>query len=194
VKKFTGAIKGIVFESGKATIRKESFPTLDAAVKVLAEYQALRLEISGHTDSTGTAERNLVLSKERAEAVKLYFTGRGIAAERIETRGAGPNEPVADNSTKEGRTMNRRIEFKLIQKPDGTDAAVPSPAPDAPPAPAALPTPAPQTNTPTVPHTAGPTPAPPSTAPQATPPAAAPREAPVPQPGSGLQPAPAPTR
>jgi OOP family OmpA-OmpF porin len=195
VKKFTGAIKGIVFESGKATIRKESFPTLDAAVRVLAEYQALRMEISGHTDSTGTAERNTVLSKERAEAVKLYLTGRGIAPERIETRGAGPNEPVADNSTKEGRTMNRRIEFKLIQKPDATDAAAPAPAPapDAPPAPAALPTPAPQTGAPaSMPQTAGPTPAPPATAPQATPPAAAPREAPVPKAGSPLQPAPAP--
>jgi outer membrane protein OmpA-like peptidoglycan-associated protein len=135
VRKFTGAIKGIIFESGKAVIRPESFTTLNEAAKVLAEYQALRVEISGHTDSTGTLERNLVISKERAEAVKLYLTGRGIAAERIETRGAGPNEPVADNATKTGKALNRRIEFKLIQKPDSTDAAPPASAP-APAAPA----------------------------------------------------------
>jgi outer membrane protein OmpA-like peptidoglycan-associated protein len=139
VKRFTGAIKGIIFESGKAVIRPESFATLNEAAKVLAEYQAVRVEISGHTDTTGTLERNMVISKERAEAVKTYLTGRGIAADRIETRGVGPNEPVADNKTKTGRALNRRIEFKLIQKPEATDAALPAPAPgapaDAPPAP-----------------------------------------------------------
>jgi outer membrane protein OmpA-like peptidoglycan-associated protein len=125
VRKFTGAIKGIIFQSGKAVIRPESFPTLDAAAKVLAEFQALRVEISGHTDSTGTAERNIVLSKERAEAVKTYLGGKGISADRIETRGAGPNEPVADNATTTGKALNRRIEFRLIQKPEATDAAPP---------------------------------------------------------------------
>jgi OOP family OmpA-OmpF porin len=131
VKKFTGAIKGIIFESGKAKIRPESFATLDAAAKVLAEYQALRVEISGHTDSSGTLERNMAVSKERADAVSLYLQGRGIAADRIVTRGVGPNEPVADNATKVGKALNRRIEFKLIQKPEATDSAVPAPAPGA---------------------------------------------------------------
>jgi OOP family OmpA-OmpF porin len=133
-----------MFESGKAKIRPESFATLDAAAKVLAEYQALRVEISGHTDSTGTPERNLVVSKERADAVSLYLQGRGVAADRIVTRGAGPNEPVADNATKVGRAQNRRIEFKLIQKPEASDAP-PAPAPDAaaaPPAPSEVPAPA----------------------------------------------------
>ena len=154
IKRFTGAIKGIVFESGKAVIRPESFATLDAAGKVLADYQALRVEISGHTDSTGTVERNLVLSKERAEAVKLYLSGRGIAADRIETRGVGPNEPVADNATKVGRTLNRRIEFKLIQKPEASDAALPAPAPGAPaesPALGAPPAPSPPSEVPKAP-------------------------------------------
>jgi OOP family OmpA-OmpF porin len=151
VKRFTGAIKGIIFESGKATIRPESFVTLDGAAKVLAEYQALRVEITGHTDSTGSVERNLAISKERAEAVKLYLGGRGITADRIETRGAGPNEPVADNATKVGRAANRRIEFKLIQKPDATDSAVPAPA-TAPPAPSEAPLPAPGASAPPPPH------------------------------------------
>lgn len=131
VKRFTGAIKGIIFESGKAVIRPESFSTLNEAAKVLAEYQAVRVEITGHTDSTGSLERNMAVSKERAEAVKLYLVGRGIAADRIETRGAGPNEPVADNKTKTGRALNRRIEFKLIQTADAAAA----PAADVPPPP-----------------------------------------------------------
>jgi OOP family OmpA-OmpF porin len=143
VKRFTGAIKGIIFESGKAVIRPESYATLNDAAKLLGEYQALRVEITGHTDSTGTVERNVAISKERAEAVKLYLTGRGIAGDRVETRGAGPNEPVADNATKVGRTLNRRIEFKLIQKPEATDAAPPAPGASAAPAPSETPAPTP---------------------------------------------------
>ena len=141
VKRFTGAIQGIAFDSGKATIKPSSFPTLDAAAKVLAEYQALRVEISGHTDTTGTLERNLQLSKERADSVKLYLAGRGITADRVETRGAGPNEPVGDNNTKEGRSKNRRIEFKLVQAQTPDAGTAPAPAASGPeaaaPAPAA---------------------------------------------------------
>lgn len=142
VQKFTGVIPGIAFETGKATIKPSSYPTLDEAARVLNEYQDLRVEISGHTDSTGTLERNLVLSGERAAAVKTYLSAKGIGNQRIYTRGAGPNEPVADNATKEGKSKNRRIEFKLLlpdQQPSvnaaTTTAPVPDTTPPAPPAP-----------------------------------------------------------
>ena len=115
VKKFTGAIKGIYFAINKATIKKRSHKVLDQAVKVLTDYPDLKIEISGHTDSTGKEERNRELSGERADSVKAYLIEQGIAADRIQTRGAGPDEPVADNKTKAGRAQNRRIEFKLIQ-------------------------------------------------------------------------------
>jgi outer membrane protein OmpA-like peptidoglycan-associated protein len=115
VKKFTGAIEGIVFEASKATIMKGSFKTLDAAVKVLTDYVALRMEISGHSDTSGNADKNTQLSKERAEAVKQYFVEKGVAAERLESRGAGSAEPVADNKTAEGRAKNRRIEISLLR-------------------------------------------------------------------------------
>jgi OOP family OmpA-OmpF porin len=82
---------------------------------VLNDNPTLRVEISGHTDNTGSLGLNLTLSADRAAAVKAYLVGKGVAAERIETRGAGPNEPVADNATKSGRSKNRRIEFKLLQ-------------------------------------------------------------------------------
>jgi outer membrane protein OmpA-like peptidoglycan-associated protein len=117
VKKFTGVIQGIEFDRGKDTIRPVSLPTLDAAAAVLAEYPALRLLISGHTDSDGDPAFNVDLSKRRAESVKAYFVTKGIQGDRVETRGVGPDEPIADNKTGAGKQKNRRIEFKLLSEP-----------------------------------------------------------------------------
>jgi OOP family OmpA-OmpF porin len=116
VAKFAGVIKGIQFDFGKATIRAESNKLLDEAVKVLQTYPDLRIAVSGHTDNVGEPAKNLELSQQRADSVKAYFVGKGIDTSRIETRGAGMAEPVADNATDKGRQENRRIEFKLIQK------------------------------------------------------------------------------
>ncbi len=116
VKKFTGVIQGIEFDTGKATIRPKSKPVLDEALKVLKDHPDLRIEISGHTDDVGNADKNVELSKQRADAVKEYFVSQGIDAARITTRGAGPNEPIGDNKTAEGKQKNRRIEFKLLTK------------------------------------------------------------------------------
>jgi OOP family OmpA-OmpF porin len=116
VARFAGVIKGIEFDFGKATIRKESNKVLDDAIKVLKQYPELKIMVSGHTDNVGEPQKNVELSQERANSVKEYMVGKGIETGRIETRGAGPNEPVADNSTDKGRQENRRIEFKLLQK------------------------------------------------------------------------------
>jgi outer membrane protein OmpA-like peptidoglycan-associated protein len=116
VARFSGVIKGIQFDFGKATIRKESNKLLDDAVKVLQQYPDLRIAITGHTDNVGEPGKNLELSQQRAAAVKEYFVGKGVDAGRIETRGAGAAEPIADNGTDQGRQQNRRIEFKLLQK------------------------------------------------------------------------------
>jgi OOP family OmpA-OmpF porin len=115
VQKFTGVIQGIEFDTNKATIRKKSFKTLDEAVGVLKDYPKLRIEISGHTDTTGKRDHNMELSKARADSVKKYMVDKGIDASRIETRGAGPDEPIADNKTAAGKQKNRRIEFKILQ-------------------------------------------------------------------------------
>lgn len=123
VKKFTGVIQGIEFDRGKETIRAVSTPTLDAAAKVLAEYPSLRVMISGHTDTDGVRQANVDLSRRRAESVKAYFVTKGLDASRIETRGAGPDEPIADNKTAAGKQKNRRIEFKLIDEAKRPDEA-----------------------------------------------------------------------
>jgi outer membrane protein OmpA-like peptidoglycan-associated protein len=115
IKKFTGVIAGIEFDRGKDTIRPVSEGVLTNALAILQEYPALRIEISGHTDSDGTREDNLDLSKRRADSVKAWFVAKGIDESRITTRGAGPDEPIADNKTAAGKQKNRRIEFKLLQ-------------------------------------------------------------------------------
>jgi len=116
VAKFAGVIKGIEFDFGKATIRPASNKLLDEAVKVLTEYKDLRVLITGHTDDVGEHQTNVDLSEARANSVKAYLVSKGIDTGRIETHGAGPDAPIADNKTDKGRQQNRRIEFKLITK------------------------------------------------------------------------------
>jgi outer membrane protein OmpA-like peptidoglycan-associated protein len=115
VKHFTGVIAGIEFELKKADIRASSYGVLDQAAKVLLDYPTLRVEVAGHTDDTGGREYNLGLSLERADAVKSYLVSRGITADRISTRGAGPDEPIVQGKTREARRKNRRIEFQVIK-------------------------------------------------------------------------------
>jgi outer membrane protein OmpA-like peptidoglycan-associated protein len=124
VKKFTGVIKGINFRRNSADIKPSSFPLLKEAVGVFKEYPTLRVEISGHTSDEGKRDFNMKLSRKRAEAVKLFLVSAGIDESRIGTVGHGPDKPIADNETKEGKEKNRRIEFRLL----GTDEGVKSQA------------------------------------------------------------------
>jgi OOP family OmpA-OmpF porin len=114
VQKFVGTIAGITFDSGSAKISASSNGTLNGAVKVLIEYPELRIEVSGHTDDKGVREANVKLSQDRADAVKAYFVAKGVAEDRIVTKGFGPDKPIADNKSNKGRAANRRIEFQLI--------------------------------------------------------------------------------
>jgi OOP family OmpA-OmpF porin len=111
---FTGTIKGIYFELDKDIIKPKSFPLLDRAVAVLQEFGAIRIEISGHRDSTGSPDYSRDLPKRRAHAVKQYLVEHGIDERRIETRSAGPDEPIDTNKTAAGRANNRRIEFTIL--------------------------------------------------------------------------------
>jgi outer membrane protein OmpA-like peptidoglycan-associated protein len=115
VKKFSGVVQGIYFKKGSAVVRADSKTTLNAAVKVLQQYPSIGFEISGHTSSEGDKAVNDKLSLDRADAVKQYLVDQGVEASRIKTRGAGAEEPIADNNTKAGREKNRRIEFKVLQ-------------------------------------------------------------------------------
>ena len=114
LKPFAGTIKGIEFEVDSARILPKSFGLLNKAVAILGEFPSLRIEISGHTDSSGEAEWNRVLSKDRANSVKLYLEERGVSSARLTSVGYGFDRPVATNATKAGKAKNRRTEFKLM--------------------------------------------------------------------------------
>jgi outer membrane protein OmpA-like peptidoglycan-associated protein len=115
VKEFTGRLEGVNFELNRATLTKASLPALDEAVKVLLQFPSIRIEVSGHTDNSGGRDTNMRLSQERAEAVMKYLVEHGVEAGRIITRGAGPDEPIESNATREGRASNRRIEFRVLE-------------------------------------------------------------------------------
>ncbi|MCA5004461.1 OmpA family protein [Sphingobacterium bovistauri] len=106
------AIKNLEFETGKSTIRSTSYSSLDRVAAILIE-KNFSLKLAGHTDNTGSLQTNLRLSKERAESVKAYLVSKGANASRIEATGYGPNQPIASNTTAEGRQQNRRVEFTL---------------------------------------------------------------------------------
>ena len=106
----------IFFETGKAILRPESFDALDQVLRFLENNPSMKLEISGHTDNTGSLRINQKLSRDRASAVVDYMVERGIPAEMLIFKGYADTQPVADNSTSEGREQNRRVEFKVLSK------------------------------------------------------------------------------
>ena len=117
--KYNYDLYGIHFDVDKATIRPETQPLFDDIAQMLKNFPVWRLSIVGHTDSTGDAAYNQRLSLERANAVKSALVDRGIQASRLETEGAGQNQPVASNDTPEGRALNRRVALiRLDAKPN----------------------------------------------------------------------------
>lgn len=110
---FKKAMTGIQFESGRDVIKKSSYPVMDEIVKVLNDNPEYKLNISGHTDNTGNAEKNLQLSRDRAAAVVAYLVKKGIDPSRLRAAGYGQERPIADNKTAKGRSQNRRVEFEV---------------------------------------------------------------------------------
>ena len=102
------------FESGSAILAASGTQILDEMVMALNKLEGKKVRIIGHTDSSGDANKNLVLSQQRAEAVKTYLIAKNIPAHLLNTEGLGSNKPVADNTTAEGRKKNRRIEFEVL--------------------------------------------------------------------------------
>ncbi len=105
------AVYGIYFDSGKATLKAESEPTLAQIVKLLQQNPRLSVLVVGHTDATGAFDANLKLSAERAGAVVTALVERGIAAGRLKPHGAGSTCPVETNRTEDGKRKNRRVEL-----------------------------------------------------------------------------------
>ena len=107
------AVYNILFKVNSSEIQNESIPYLNNLVNYFTIENELKIEITGHTDNTGTAAINNSLSLARAESVKKYFVSKGIDTGRITTFGLGSTKPIGSNATDEGRAKNRRIEFKI---------------------------------------------------------------------------------
>ncbi len=103
----------ILFASNASDVNASIYPTLDSITDVLKEYDKTIVEIYGHTDSQGTDSYNLALSQRRAEAVAAYLINRGTKPQRFAINGFGESQPVADNTTEDGRARNRRVDIKL---------------------------------------------------------------------------------
>lgn len=111
-----GIARGIYFETGKSVIKPESYVVLNNVVEVLQVFPTANIAIEGHTDNVGNPSANMTLSQQRAEAVRQYLKGQGIDETRMTATGYGETKPQADNSTEEGRSLNRRVEIKLSSK------------------------------------------------------------------------------
>ncbi|MEX1003524.1 MAG: OmpA family protein [Crocinitomicaceae bacterium] len=107
------ALRNVFFDTGKSTLRGESSAELDRLVKLMKDVPTLKIELSGHTDNTGSAQGNITLSQDRADAVMNYLADKGISKSRLTAKGYGADKPVASNDTAEGRQENRRTEFEI---------------------------------------------------------------------------------
>ena len=107
-------LQNVFFETGKATLLPTSFVELDRVVQLLVEHPSYRLEIQGHTDSVGSPQANLLLSRERAESVSTYLISKGITQNQLEVKAFGQTQPITTNATEEGRAQNRRVQFVIL--------------------------------------------------------------------------------
>ena len=103
----------VTFDSSSATLKPAGANTLTGVAMVLKEYPKTAVNVVGYTDSTGSNELNMKLSQQRADGVGSALITQGVAANRVRTTGAGPANPIASNSTAEGKAQNRRVEITL---------------------------------------------------------------------------------
>ena len=109
-------LNNIFFASGKYELLAESYGELDKLLQVLKSNSKMKIEISGHTDAVGADADNLTLSNNRANAVMNYLLGKGIAKDRLSAKGYGETKFIATNDTDEGKQLNRRVEFVILEK------------------------------------------------------------------------------
>lgn len=107
-------VKNILFNTGKSTLKTESFKELDKLAELLMKNPGIKIEVSGHTDNVGSASINKKISKSRALTVKNYLVSRGVLSDRVLYAGYGFDQPIAPNDTPEGRAKNRRVEIKVL--------------------------------------------------------------------------------
>ena len=110
------SMSDILFDVGRATLKTDLMTSLAKIAGILSVYQQFDVSIEGNTDNTGSEEFNMTLSQQRAENVMNFLVEQGIAETRLTAKGLGMTMPIADNSTKEGRQKNRRVDLVITDR------------------------------------------------------------------------------
>lgn len=105
---------GVYFDTNKSNVQGTSATTLDKLAGIFKEYPKSNILVEGHTDSAGSDEYNMTLSKQRAQSVTNYLIAKGIDASRFDTKWYGETQPIGDNSTTDGKAKNRRVELAIV--------------------------------------------------------------------------------
>jgi outer membrane protein OmpA-like peptidoglycan-associated protein len=108
-------LKNVLFYMGTTELLEESYHELDGVVAFLKTNAKVRIELNGHTDNQGDANKDVVLSQQRVDRIKTYLVSKGIGAKRITGKGFGGTRPIASNATEDGRKLNRRVEFRILK-------------------------------------------------------------------------------
>jgi len=111
----TWLYEDIQFDTGSVKIKPVSYAVLDEIAELLTDNPSLKVEIQGHTDSAGSREINIRLSKDRANSVSAYLMNKGVTANQLTTEGYGSSRPIESNDSAAGRSKNRRVELKPIK-------------------------------------------------------------------------------
>ncbi len=110
------ALRGVNFETNSDRLLPSASSILDDAAATLRKNPTIKVEVAGHTDSDGSAAYNEGLSARRATTVRDYLAANGVAMDRMTTRGYGESQPIADNSTREGKAQNRRVVLVILER------------------------------------------------------------------------------
>jgi len=121
VQKGSVTLEGVAFQTNSAKLIGDSADVLNRVAKELKEHPRLKIELQGFTDSVGSNQRNLQLSQQRADAVRNYLLDQGVSASQVVARGYGEDQPVADNTSMEGRAQNRRVVMYVASNPGDVD-------------------------------------------------------------------------
>lgn len=109
-------LKGVNFETGSAKLTEGSEEVLNDMAETLVKYPTMVVEVSGHTDNTGSAKLNNRLSQQRADSVVAYLVAKGVKSDNLKAKGYGSDKPAADNATAAGRSVNRRVELHILHR------------------------------------------------------------------------------
>jgi len=112
----TYTLNNVHFDTNSAKLKSISYESINELAELLLLKETLKIELAGHTDSDGEDEFNLDLSQRRADAVRNYLIKKGVPSNRVTAVGYGENQPVADNSTDEGKAKNRRTEVRILEQ------------------------------------------------------------------------------